>query len=154
MDMTTLALADDPGALALANGQIRKNLGLSVAELSVGLNVAKAMLQRGAPDEALQIYLALVLCDPKVVDFQIGLANCALEVDQAPLALQAASVAVALAPTDPRGYLVSGRACIALGAMREAIEDFADAQVKAKEARDTEIYAQASSLLELALSNV
>lgn len=140
-------------ARTIAEGAIRKHLGLETDDLSAGLDVAKGLIERGEFQRAMQIYLGLVLCDPLVVDFQVGLANCALLVDEAPLALQAASAVVALAPADPRGYVLSGRACLALGAFTEACEDLADAVEKAEAGHDRTLAEQARTLLSLAEGN-
>lgn len=103
-------------------------IGIAAEDLALGLDVAKRHMQRGAPAEALKIYAALVLCDPARLEFQIGLANCALDLGEHEMALQAASAIVATAPADPRGYYLSGRACFGLGAVDEALEDLADAE--------------------------
>ena len=108
----------------VAQGAIRKALGLEPAELRLGLELARTQLQRGAVQEAFQTYVTLVLCDPSDTELQVGLANCALHIQEYNLALQAASVVVAFAPADPRGYYFSGRACFALGRRDEAKKDF------------------------------
>src|SRR5262245_4719308 len=94
------------------NGRVRKELGLETIDLLPGLEVAKNHLRRGATREALRIYTALVLCEPANVDFQVGLANCALHMQEHHLAVLAAANIVSLAPSDPRGYHLSGQACI------------------------------------------
>lgn len=109
------------------DGQLGKRLGLTPEQLRIGLSVARNHLTRGAPAEALKIYVALVLCDPLNVDFQVGLANCASVLGEHHVALQAASAVIALAPRDPRGYLLSGRSCMMLGNYAEAKEDLEDA---------------------------
>ena len=118
---------DDDSLAALLRGEMRDKLGLSSEQLRVGLSVARNHLTRGAPLDALRIYVALVLCEPTNVDFQIGLANCAGLLGEHHLALQAASVVIALAPKDARGYLLSGRSCLGIGAFSEAKEDLEDA---------------------------
>jgi len=92
--------------------------------------------------------VALVLCEPTNIDFQVGLANCALLLNQHHLALQAASAIVALAPSDARGYFLSGRACLALGHYAEAAEDLRDAVEFGRNARDPVIAEEASQLLQ------
>src|SRR5690349_18366954 len=75
----------------IAQGAIRKALGLEPADLRLGLDVARNQLQKGAVNEAFRIYAALVVCDPSDAELQVGLANCALHVGENNLALQAAS---------------------------------------------------------------
>jgi Flp pilus assembly protein TadD len=122
---------DDETLAALLRGELRNKLGLNAEQLRIGLSVARNQLTRGAPLEALRIYVALVLCEPTNVDFQIGLANCAGLIGEHHLALQAASVVIALAPRDARGYLLSGRSCMMIGAFGEAKEDLEDALARA-----------------------
>lgn len=133
----------DEAAKDFVRGRIRDELNLKSADLAIGLDVAKNLLKRGAPAEALRIYAGLILCEPANVEVQVGLANCALLVEEPHLALQAASVVVALAPRDPRGYLLSGRACISLGALDEAAEDLGDAVRFGREARDSLVVEEA-----------
>lgn len=132
----------------LVDGAFRKELGLEPGDLRIGLNVAKNLLDRGATAEAMRIYVALVLCNPTEVDFQVGLANCALRMEEAHLALQAASAVVAMNPRDPRGYFLSGSACLMLGQYSEAGEDFQDAVRFAKDARDHRIADLAGAALQ------
>jgi tetratricopeptide (TPR) repeat protein len=136
--------------IEIAEGAIRKHLGLESAHLRLGLDLARSQLQRGAFDEAFRTYVALVLCEPCNVDFQIGLANCAHHVEQHELALQAASAAIALNPADPRGYYLSGRACFALAHYREAIEDLKSAIDRATVANDHHVLTEAGKLLRFA----
>jgi Flp pilus assembly protein TadD len=131
----------------IASGAIRKGLGLESIDLRFGLELARSQLQRGATTEAFRTYVALVLCDPSDPDLQIGLANCALQVKEPELALQAASAAVALQPTNPRGYYLSGQACFALGHFAEAEEDLTDAIAWARKAKDSVLFAEADQLL-------
>ena len=131
----------------LAAGALGQKLGLNHADLNVGLHVAKGMMERGSLGEAFRIYTALVLCEPGNVEFQVGLSNCAVIMGENSLALQAASAIVAMAPKDPRGYFLSGRACLALGQWLEAEEDFRDALSHAKQARDALITGQSEKLL-------
>lgn len=109
------------------SGHFRDEIGLTSDILNVGLAVAKNHLLRGAYVEAMRIYVGLVMCEPMNVDFQVGLANCANLMGEQSVALQAASVAIMLAPSDPRGYLLSGRSCIMMGNVQEAREDLGDA---------------------------
>ncbi|MGQ3211767.1 tetratricopeptide repeat protein [Shinella sp.] len=111
----------------LLSGGLRDELGLTSDVLNVGLAIAANHLARGANSEAMRIYVGLVMCEPMNVDFQVGLANCANVMGEQSVALQAASVVIMLAPTDPRGYLLSGRSCIMMGNLDEAREDLHDA---------------------------
>ena len=135
-------------AEAFASGQLGAELGLKTADLTIGLEVAKNLLKRGALQDALRVYVGLILCEPSNVDFQTGLANCALQLDEHHLALQAASVIIALAPRDPRGYLLSGRACIGLDAFAEAAEDLNEAVTFGREARNAMVVEEARRLLQ------
>lgn len=132
---------------AFARGAIRKELGLEISDLRIGLDLARAHLRRGATAEATRICATLVLCEPMQADFQIALCDCALLGEEYHVALQAASAVVALCPTDPRGYLLSGRACLALGYRTEAIEDLRDAIAFAKEAQSLDLVREAGDLL-------
>jgi Flp pilus assembly protein TadD len=132
----------------LLGGSLRKELGLETIDLMAGLEVAKNHLKRGAIPEAMRIYATLVLCEPTNVDFQVGLANCALLAEENHLALQAASAIVALAPADPRGYFLSGRACLGLGSFTEAAEDLTDAVEFGRKAHNATIVNEANVLLQ------
>jgi Flp pilus assembly protein TadD len=131
----------------IASGAIRRALGLESIDLHFGLDLARAQLQRGALLDAFRTYVALVLCDPSDPELQIGLANCALLVQQNELALQAASVVIALQPSNPRGFYLSGRACFALGQLAEAEEDLTDAVALARKAKDSAVFMEADRLL-------
>lgn len=132
---------------AIAGGAIRDLVGLSSEHLRLGLTIAANQLKRGAKAEAMRIYAALVLCEPMNVDFQFGLANCALSLRANHLALQAASLVVALEPTKPRGYYLSGRACLALGHFSEAEEDMRKALKYAKETKSADFFQRADEIL-------
>ena len=147
-----IRIADTPANLSeaqrlLVGGAIRKKLGLESMDLHLGLDLARNQMQRGATTEAFRTYVALVLCDPSDPELQIGLANCALQVGEDELALQAASAVVALAPSDPRGYYLSGRACVGLGHYPEAKEDLTDALTFARSAKNAVIFEEADKLL-------
>jgi Flp pilus assembly protein TadD len=131
----------------IAQGGIRKALGLRPLDLRLGLDLARTQLQRGAFDEALRTYVALVLCDPSDPELQVGLANCAVHVKENDLALQAASVVIALTPSDPRGYFLSGRACLALGYLAEATEDLTRSLELAESSGNAWISGEAKKLL-------
>jgi len=155
MDMETPAKRKvelSEGEIAIAEGAIRKHLGLETAHLRIGLDLARSQLQRGAVDEAFRTYIALVLYEPCNADFQIGLANCAHHLEQHELALQAASAVIALSPGDPRGYYLSGRACFALAHYREAIEDLKSAIDRGSALNDHHMLTEAGKLLRVALA--
>lgn len=132
---------------AIADGALAKQYGLEVGDLRVGLTVAGNLLRRGQADEALRLYVALVLCAPRELDFQLGLANCALLAGQNYLAIQAAAVLIAGRPDDPQGYFISGRACLATGNEEEAREDFGEAIRCARKTGDLTILREAELLL-------
>jgi Flp pilus assembly protein TadD len=117
------AIGTDEAKRLIAQGEIRKILGLEPIDLRLGLDVARNQLMKGALADAFRTYAALVMCDPSDPELQVGLANCALHLGENSIALQAASAVVSLASSDPRGYYFSGRACLALGHLTEAEED-------------------------------
>jgi tetratricopeptide (TPR) repeat protein len=135
---------------AFLQGGVRKELGLESVDLRPGLDIAKNHLKKGAMAEAMQTYVALVLCEPMNIDFQVGLANCAVQMQENHLALQAASAIIALAPTDPRGHFLSGRASLGLGFYTEATEDLQKAMELAQQSRDAVIVNEANDLLQKA----
>lgn len=111
----------------LINGALAKELGIGDPERNLALAMANAKLTAGKAEKALPDYAMLVLCRPFDVDLQCGLANCALQLREYDVALQAASSIIALAPHDCRGYYFSSAACLGLGHITEAKEDIADA---------------------------
>lgn len=129
------------------DGSLRDELGLSHEVLQLALALAKSHMERGAFPQAFRIYTSLVLCEPKTVDFQVGLANCALQLQLHELALQTASVIIALAPRDPRGYLISGRACLMLGLFEEARQDLTEAVDFGRQARSPLVVDSARKIL-------
>lgn len=133
--------------MAFLELEIGRKLGLEPTDLRAGLDVAKSLIERGAPHRAIRIYAALVIMEPKIADYQIGLANCALEMAEYYLAIQAASAAIVLDPSNPHPYFISGRACLAVGEMAAAAEDFSDAKRLAEEAGDARVAAEAARLL-------
>jgi tetratricopeptide (TPR) repeat protein len=105
---------------------LRAELSLEWIDLLLGLDLAHTQLQRGAIQEAFRTYAALVICEPMHGESQIGLSNCACRVGEYELALQA-SAAIAIMPEDPRGYCLSGKACLALGQIDDARDDLSRA---------------------------
>lgn len=132
----------------LLQGDLRRQLGLTTEQLRIGLTIARNHLARGAYADAFRLHVALVLCDPLEVDFQVGLANCASLMGEHHVAIQAASAVIALAPTDPRGYLLSGRSCLMTGNLKEAREDLDDALRLADSTANAGIAKEAGQLLE------
>ncbi len=126
---------------ALLSGALSKELGLGERELGLALGVANLKLRSGNPSKALQMYAMLVLCKPTNVDFQCALANCALQLQEYEVALQAASAVVAMAPADCRGYYFSGAACLGLGQFGDAKEDIVDAITFAENSPHQDIHA-------------
>lgn len=114
-------------AARLFAGELRTVVGLEAQDLAVGERVARNHMEKGSHGEALRLYCCLVLCEPSRTSFQIGLASAAFELGEYYIALQAASAAIALAPDDPRPYLISGKCCMMIDQYDEAREDFADA---------------------------
>lgn len=126
---------------------IRVRLGLESIDLRIGLDVARAQLQKGNVNEAFRTYATLVLCDPFDPELQVGVANCALHIQEYALALQAASAVVALVPSDPRGYCLSAKACIGLGQPQEAHEDLTSALELAGSSKDASLKQEIQLLL-------
>lgn len=146
-DDTSPKPGDDDVLQQLIEGGLRKSLGLSREHLRLGLDLAKTHLQRGRNAEAFRTYATMVLCDPSDPELQIGLANCALLVGENNLALQAASAAIILQPTDCRGFFLSGKACFALGLKEESKEDLTRALELSKDARNATVSAGAKKYL-------
>jgi Flp pilus assembly protein TadD len=130
----------DPNALLNA-------LGLRPGDLATGLDVANALMRAGNHGEALRTYAVLALCEPMNYRFQLALADCAAKLEQHHLAIQAAAVLIALAPQDPRGYFISGRACMSAGYAAEAREDLTMASELCRKGGDTGLGAEAARLL-------
>lgn len=137
---------DAPLTELLQDGVIAKELNLGPAELDLALGVANLKLNSGHPEQALKMYTMLVLCDPSNVEYQCGMANCAVQIQEHELALQAASAMIATAPRDCRGYYFSTVACMGMGQFEEAREDVADALEWAGQNKNAEVFAAASRL--------
>lgn len=116
---------------ATATG-LAARFGLSSTDLLPIARKAAQKLGSQEVEEALQLFAQLVLACPDNRDFQIGLAEAALLADQPALALQAATAAIAYQPERADGYLLSGRACLALDDRAAAQEDFAEALSRAR----------------------
>jgi Flp pilus assembly protein TadD len=153
MSLATETNQEAPDHLSqLLGGAIGRRLGLTTEELQLGLLIARNQLLRGAGDQALRTYTALVLCEPMSAEFQTGLANCALQIGQHHLALQAASALVALEPHNPKGYYFSGRASLGLKRYAEAREDLQEAVTLARKQSDAAVLREAEKLLALLAS--
>ncbi len=140
--MKKTELDDDTPSLTdlLLTGAMAQELGLGEKELGLALAVANMKLKSGKAEEALSMYAILVLCKPMDVEYQCGLANCALLMNEYEMTLQAASAIVRLAPSDCRGYYFSGVACLGLGHLDEAREDIADALTFAQSGTHPDIH--------------
>jgi Flp pilus assembly protein TadD len=142
------AAQDDETVRLLVGGELGRQLGLTGDQLRIGLTLARNELARGASEDAFRTYAGLVLCEPANPDFQLGLANCASLIGAHHLAIQAASAVIALSPSNPRGFLICGRSCLAIGALDEAREDLADALRLAQAGGDDVAAAEARRLLD------
>ena len=111
---------------------IMARLGLAEDHFHGVMVGASRKLAAGKPMEALQDYSNLVLISPLSVEFQIGLADSASQAGFPELAMQAAAFVIQNAPDRPEGYLLSGKACLAMGEPELAKEDFSDALAKAE----------------------
>ncbi|KAB0676863.1 hypothetical protein [Aureimonas leprariae] len=109
-----------PGALLAA-------LGLRSGDLDAGLTVGANLRRKGEGIEALRLFATMALCEPTNFSYQLALADCAAELDQPYLAIQAAAVLITLEPKDPRGYFISGRSCLQANLPAEAREDLSRA---------------------------
>lgn len=133
--------------MASLSGAWLKALGIDKDTLQYGLGIAKAYLMKGEKEEALRTYAYMVMLDPLNLDFQFGLANCALAMEHYPMASQAASAIISIDPTHARAYYVSGRCSFALGNKEEALEDLRKAVEFGKQAKDDIIVKEAGRWL-------
>ncbi len=136
MENTAPHNGEPPLADLILEGALGKELGLGDRELGLALAVANMKLKSGNAEKALSMYAILVLCKPLDVEYQCGLANCAVQMQEYEMALQAASAIIGLAPRDCRGYYFSGAACLGLGKISEAREDVSDAMKFAENTAD------------------
>lgn len=125
----------------------RKHFRLPKFHIPLGLELARAEENKGELQAALAIYSVLALSDPLELETQLSLSACAFAVGNRELASQAASLAIALAPTDPRGFMLSAQACIALHLMAEAREDLNNVLDLAKRANDSALADKANEML-------
>lgn len=110
---------------------IVERLGLTEKHFAVSYNRAMEKLAAGDTPAAFRDIANLVLLAPTSVQFQLGLAQVALQAGLPELAMQAAAAIIALAPDRPEGFLLSGQACLAMGEPALAREDLADAIARA-----------------------
>jgi Flp pilus assembly protein TadD len=106
-------------------------MDLNPDALNAAANYAANLTARGAFGEAIEIFATLALIDPMNVEVQVGLATCANGLGEHDLAIQAAAMIITLAPSDPRGYMLSGKNCLMIGLYEEAREDLTDARQRA-----------------------
>lgn len=106
---------------------LRDSYGLQTSELRALAHIGHMKMMAGDFAGAQRIYSLLVVLSPDDSGFQIGLADASIALGHFDLALQAGAAVIAALPTDPRGYFISGRACLGLGLSAEAREDLADA---------------------------
>jgi predicted Zn-dependent protease len=111
----------------LVDVPIIERLGLTEAHFSASYAKAMEKLETGDIPAAFRDIAGLVLMAPTSVQFQLGLAQVALQAGVPELAMQAAAAIIALAPDRPEGFLLSGQACLAMGEPALAREDLADA---------------------------
>lgn len=134
----------------LSENNLSRQLGLEDDSLNIALNLANTHILNGLPLRAFEIYSGLVLLNPLNIDVQIGLANCATELGEHDLAIQAAAAVIVTAPADPRGYLLSGKNCLMIGSYKEAREDLEDAlnlSASDTSSQGAEIVREATSLI-------
>lgn len=132
---------------AIARGEFGHRAGLDKRHLDLASVIANDLMRRGAALEATRLFATIVLCDPTHREGQIGLATGGLEVGEPYVAIQAAAALIAAAPTDPLGYLLSGKACRMAEEWSEAREDLQRASELARAAGQGSILAEAQMLL-------
>jgi len=136
----------DPDLLdRIASQTLARELQLGEATFNPLLDLADRLVERKNWTEAFDLFSRLGLVDPANLDVQLGLARCATGLGEHEIAIKAAANVIRLAPSDPRGYLLSGKNCLMIGQLQEAREDLADAVRLAGD--ETALAAQASLLL-------
>lgn len=136
-------------AAALLGSHLLASLDLAEGDFDAGLMLAANAMRNGHLAEALRLYATMAICQPMNYEIQLGLANCAVEAQQHYVAMQAAAVLIALYPQDPRGYIISGKACLHAGLHVEAREDFRQTIAVAEASGAGDLSAEALRLLEL-----
>ncbi|MGR3483857.1 MAG: hypothetical protein ACU0BF_00790 [Paracoccaceae bacterium] len=122
--------------------------GVGPGHMVGALSRAEAHLAAGRAEDGLQAYALLVLGDPAEPVYQRGLGRAAIAAARWEMALQAASCAVFCDPDNAEGFLLSGMACLGLGEVSAAREDFADALRLATDAGDADLVARATRCLD------
>lgn len=123
---------------------------LDPADLAAAARQAHDKLCAGEAQAALDAYALLILTDPHNPDLLLGLAEAALGAGAPDVALTSCNALIALAPDTPAAWLVSGRACLALGDSAAARDDLAEAQRRAMASRAPQIADLARRYLALA----
>lgn len=107
---------------------LAQRLGLQPTDLNGAAQQARTDLMAGRSGEAMGKFARLILIDPTNVALHIGLAEAALAERHPELAMQSAATVIVDRPDSPEGYLLSARACMAMGETDAALEDLADAE--------------------------
>ena len=147
MDTTINPASVQPPHDAMVGQELARQCGITTDDLNAVAHVAHTRLAAGAVEEAQKIYAILVVLEPAQTGYQVGLADAAMLAGNADLALQAAAAIISIAPADPRGYFLSGRACLALGMLDEAREDLSEAIDLARTGRDSAMFEKANAML-------
>lgn len=124
----------DPIATELVENPLLARLGLEPSDLYGPMMQARNELLAGNAEGAFQKFARLVLVDPMNVEFQLGMGEAALALELPEIAMQSAALIITEAPDRPEGFLLSGRACLAMGEPALALEDLADAESRAQTA--------------------
>jgi tetratricopeptide (TPR) repeat protein len=105
----------------------RAQLGLAPGDLVGVVKAARNALEQGDVEAGLSQFAKLVFLDATAIDHHIGLAEAALAAELNELALTSACTVMVLDPRRADGYLLSGRAALAMGEIDAAVEDLTDA---------------------------
>lgn len=105
----------------------RAQLGLEPGDLQGAVRQARHALEQGDIMTGLYQFANLVILDSSEVDHHIGLAEAALMAEMYEMAMSTACAAMVLDPKRAEGYLLCGRAALAMGEIEAAIEDLTDA---------------------------
>lgn len=110
----------------------RAQMGLEPGDLQGAVRAARNALETGDLVTGLYQFANLVILDATEIDHHIGLAEAALLADMNEMAMVTAATVMVLDPRRPEGYLLSGRAALALGETEAAVEDLTDAVAMAE----------------------
>lgn len=133
---------------ALIDTPLFERLRLKRDDLHGAVRSAEASVQSGNLEAAFKSYAYLVMLDPTNADHHCGLAEVALDLGRFEMALQSASVVVAMRPASPEGYFLSARACIGMEEPALAREDLDETERWAAKSGKT-AYAAAAHRLRL-----